>query len=111
LVERFFRDLTEDAVRDGSFASVAELVCDIEGYLAKRNLTPSVTSGKPPAATFSSKSTASAPPPVFPNIQYRHLQDITLVWRALAPHALHANIIVVDEPGRALLRRTDAVYR
>ena len=24
------------------------------------------------------------------------------------PHALHADIIVVDEPGRALLRRTDA---
>ena len=27
------------------------------------------------------------------------------------PHALHADIIVVDEPGRALLRRTDAVHR
>ena len=26
------------------------------------------------------------------------------------PHALHADIIVLDEPGRALLRRTDAVY-
>ena len=34
LVERFFRDLTEDAVREGSFASVAELVRAIEGYLA-----------------------------------------------------------------------------
>jgi hypothetical protein len=63
LVERFFRDLTEDAVRDGSFASVAELVRAIEGFLAKRNLAPSVTSGKPPAATSSSKSTAPAPPP------------------------------------------------
>ena len=40
MVERFFRDLTEDAVRDGSFASVAELVRAIEGYLAERNLTP-----------------------------------------------------------------------
>ena len=40
LVERFFRDLTEDAVREGSFASVAELVRAIEGYLAERNLAP-----------------------------------------------------------------------
>jgi transposase len=40
LVERFFRDLTEDAVRDGSFASVADLVHAIEGDLAERNLAP-----------------------------------------------------------------------
>jgi transposase len=40
LVERFFRDLTEDAVREGSFASVADLVRAIEGYLAERNLAP-----------------------------------------------------------------------
>ena len=40
LVERFFRDFTEDAVREGSFASVAELVRAVEGYLAERNLAP-----------------------------------------------------------------------
>jgi transposase len=40
LVERFFRDLTEDAVREGSFASVAELVRTIENYLAEHNLAP-----------------------------------------------------------------------
>ena len=40
LVERFFRDLTEDAVREGSFTSVVELVHAIEGYLAERNLAP-----------------------------------------------------------------------
>jgi transposase len=40
LVERFFRDLTEDAVREGSFASVAELVAAIQAYLAQRNLSP-----------------------------------------------------------------------
>jgi len=40
LVERFFRDLTEDAVREGSFASVAALVRAIEAYLAERNLAP-----------------------------------------------------------------------
>ena len=41
LVERFFRDLTEEVVRAGSFASVGELVEAIEGYLAERNLAPS----------------------------------------------------------------------
>jgi transposase len=40
LVERFFRDLTEDAVREGSFASIAELVRAIENYLAEHNLAP-----------------------------------------------------------------------
>jgi transposase len=40
LVERFFRDLTEDVVREGSFASVPELVKAIETYLAGRNLQP-----------------------------------------------------------------------
>jgi transposase len=40
LVERFFRDLTEDAVREGSFASVPDLVRTIEAYLAERNLAP-----------------------------------------------------------------------
>jgi transposase len=40
LVERFFRDLTEDAIRDGSFTSVRELQVAIEEYLAQRNLVP-----------------------------------------------------------------------
>jgi len=40
LVERFFRDLTEDVVREGSFGSVRELVADIMGYLVERNLAP-----------------------------------------------------------------------
>lgn len=40
LVERFFRDLSEDAVREGSFSSVGELVAAIESYLAERNLNP-----------------------------------------------------------------------
>lgn len=40
LVERFFRDLTEDVVREGSFASVRELVRSMEAYLAERNLAP-----------------------------------------------------------------------
>jgi transposase len=40
LVERFFRDLTEDVVREGSFGSVRELVRAMEIYLAERNLAP-----------------------------------------------------------------------
>lgn len=40
LVERFFRDLTGDVVRDGSFQSVRQLVQAMEAYLAERNLAP-----------------------------------------------------------------------
>ncbi|MEI7938235.1 MAG: IS630 family transposase [Verrucomicrobiota bacterium] len=40
LVERFFRDLTQDVVREGSFGSVRELVQAIQTYLAERNLAP-----------------------------------------------------------------------
>jgi transcriptional regulator with XRE-family HTH domain/transposase len=40
LVERFFRDLTQDVVREGSFTSVPDLVEAITGYLEERNLSP-----------------------------------------------------------------------
>ena len=40
LVERFFRDLSQDVVLPGSFASVDELVTAIWTYLAERNLKP-----------------------------------------------------------------------
>ena len=40
LVERFFRDLSEDAIREGSFRSVRELAAAIETYLGERNLDP-----------------------------------------------------------------------
>lgn len=40
LVERFFRDLSEDALREGSFGHVRELETAIEDYLVKRNLAP-----------------------------------------------------------------------
>lgn len=40
LVERFFRDLTEDVVREGSFTSTKELVSAIDRYLAERNISP-----------------------------------------------------------------------
>jgi transposase len=40
LVERFFRDVTQDAIRDGSFSSLKELSTAIEDYLAERDLNP-----------------------------------------------------------------------
>jgi transposase len=40
LVERFFRDLTEDAIRNESFTGVADLISAINDYLADRNLAP-----------------------------------------------------------------------
>jgi transposase len=40
LVERFFADLTAEVIRAGSFASVRELVRDINAYLADRNANP-----------------------------------------------------------------------
>ena len=40
LVERFFRDLTEDVVRQGSFTSVDELVQAMTEYLEEHNLRP-----------------------------------------------------------------------
>ncbi len=40
LVERFFADLTNDCIREGSFQSVRDLVAAIEEYLAARNENP-----------------------------------------------------------------------
>jgi transposase len=40
LVERFFRDLSEDVVREGSFGSTRQLAEAIVAYLAERNLNP-----------------------------------------------------------------------
>ncbi len=40
LVERFFRQLTDDVVREGSFSSVSELISAINVHLAHHNLKP-----------------------------------------------------------------------
>jgi transposase len=40
LVERFFADITNDCIRDGSFTSVGELTQAILSYLAERNAKP-----------------------------------------------------------------------
>ena len=39
-VERFFRDLTVDCVRDGICTSAGELAASIETYPAQRDLDP-----------------------------------------------------------------------
>ena len=39
-MERFFRDITQDCIREGSFGSVQELVKAITDYLVERNLEP-----------------------------------------------------------------------
>ena len=40
LVERFFADITQEAIRDGSFTSVRQLIDAIDEYLALRNEQP-----------------------------------------------------------------------
>ncbi len=40
LVERFFADITNDVIRDGSFKNIKELEKSIEEYLANRNKNP-----------------------------------------------------------------------
>jgi len=40
LVERFFRDLTVDCIRNGSFTSTNDLIASIEAYLRERDLSP-----------------------------------------------------------------------
>lgn len=40
LVERFFGDISQHAIRNGSFESVKELTHRIEAYIAERNLKP-----------------------------------------------------------------------
>ena len=40
LVERFFRDLSQQAILPGSFGSVRQLVDAIMQYLAQHNLNP-----------------------------------------------------------------------
>ena len=55
LVERFFADLTEDCVRNGSFASVKELKDSIVAYLEERNRAPKPYRGKASGAEILGK--------------------------------------------------------
>jgi hypothetical protein len=40
MVERFFRDLTENQLRRGVFQSVQDLISTIQEYLAQHNIAP-----------------------------------------------------------------------
>ena len=66
LVERFFADLTGDVICADSFASVNELVRDINAYLVRRNADPKPYGGEHWAPTSSPKSTAPAPRSTMP---------------------------------------------
>lgn len=55
LVERFFRQLTDDVVRDGSFTSVKQLVDAINVHLAYHNLKPTPYRWKADGATILAK--------------------------------------------------------
>lgn len=60
LVERWFRELTDKALRRGAFHSVPDLIAAIESYLAAHNDEPkplvwTATSKKSPAAESHSK--------------------------------------------------------
>jgi len=55
LVERFFADLTADGIRSGSFASIGELVRDIEAYLSDRNAAPKAYTWKAEGAAILEK--------------------------------------------------------
>ncbi len=46
LVETFFRDITQDCIREGRFGSIQELVKAITDYLAERTLEPKAYKGK-----------------------------------------------------------------
>jgi transposase len=58
LVERWFRELTEKAIRRGSFVSVPDLKQAIEALCKPETKTPSRSSGAPPSMTSSKRSIA-----------------------------------------------------
>ena len=62
LVERWFRELTDKALRRGVFHSVPDLIAKIEDYLAAHNNDPKPSSGPPPPTKSSPRSPAAASP-------------------------------------------------
>jgi len=60
LIERFFRDLTEEVIREGSFQRVQELVQTIKIWLAERNRQPQRYIWRAEGAAILEKSPAPA---------------------------------------------------
>jgi hypothetical protein len=58
MVERWFRDLTDKAIRRGVFHSVNELITAIEDYLKVNNDNPNHSCGPPPPSRSSPRSPA-----------------------------------------------------
>ena len=95
LVERFFRDLSEDVVREGSFTSTVELTDAILHYLADRNLNPTRYQWCAKGADILAK------------IQRKRQ---FLLYRALGltpPQFYHCDLML-DEPGQRLANRHDS---
>ncbi|MBB5405999.1 transposase [Paraburkholderia sp. JPY162] len=61
MVERFFRDLSENQLRRSAFCSVPELVSTIEQYIGKHNREPKPFYGPPKLPTSWRKSRPPAP--------------------------------------------------
>jgi hypothetical protein len=55
LVDRWFRELTDKALRRGVFHSVPDPIASIEDYLDSHNETPAPTSGRRPPNPSSRK--------------------------------------------------------
>ena len=62
LVERWFRDLTDKALRRGVFHSVPDLVASIQEYIDAHKNDPNPTYGPPPPSPSSPKSHADGSP-------------------------------------------------
>jgi DDE superfamily endonuclease len=60
MVERWFRELTEKAIRRGVFKSVPDLIAAIEAYLQASNNDPKPCSYGPPRQRRSSRKSAEA---------------------------------------------------
>ena len=60
MVERFFRDLTQNRLRRGVFRDVEELIMAIGDYIDKHNDNPSRSSGPPKPPTSWRRSSAPA---------------------------------------------------
>jgi len=62
MVERFFRDLTQNRLRRGVFRDVEELVTAIGDYIDQHNERPKPSSGPPKPPTSSRRSNVPAHP-------------------------------------------------
>ena len=95
LVERFFRDLTVDVVREGSFGSVPELVTAMADYLAERNLNPKRYVWRAAGADILAKTPAR--PPKTHTVTITVSMDTTLASRRIFSSCMPAfNAVPAD---------------